>query len=135
MTETTTTSNPTVWPTLRYRDAPAAIRFLVDGLGFTEVAVYPGEHDGQIAHAQLRWPGGGGLMLGSYREDGPLADFQPGVGSVYLVTDDVDGVVARAAAAGGKVVLEPAEQDYGGRGGTVRDPEGVFFSVGSYRGE
>ena len=59
---------PQVWPTLRARDARALIRFLVEAFGFEETAVY-GEGD-LVAHAQLSWPPGGGIMLGSARSQG-----------------------------------------------------------------
>ena len=39
---------------------------------------------------------------------------------------------ARATAAGAEVVMPCVDQDYGGRGFTVRDPEGVLWSFGSY---
>ena len=56
-----------VWPTLRARDARGLIRFLVEAFGFEEVVVY-GE-DGHVDHAQLSWPLGGGVMLGSAHAD------------------------------------------------------------------
>ena len=62
------TPPPTVWPTLRANDARALIRFLVDVVGFEETAVY-GEGD-VVHHAELSWPLGGGIMLGSARDDG-----------------------------------------------------------------
>jgi uncharacterized glyoxalase superfamily protein PhnB len=62
----TNTPPPQVWPTLRARDARALIKFLVDAFGFEETAVY-GEGD-RVEHAQLSWPLGGGIMLGSARE-------------------------------------------------------------------
>src|SRR3984893_9909552 len=52
-------------PTLRAHDARALIRFLVDAFGFEETAVY-GEGD-RVDHAQLSWPPGGGVMLGSVK--------------------------------------------------------------------
>ena len=63
---TDNTPPPQVWPTLRARDARALIRFLVDAFGFEETVVY-GEGD-RVDHAQLSWPPGGGIMLGSVRE-------------------------------------------------------------------
>jgi uncharacterized glyoxalase superfamily protein PhnB len=58
---------PNVWPSLRARDARALIRFLVDVVGFEPTAVYG---EGEIVqHAQLDWPLGGGVMLGSVRDD------------------------------------------------------------------
>jgi uncharacterized glyoxalase superfamily protein PhnB len=46
-----------VYPTLRYDDAKAAIRFLVDTLGITEKSVM-GSDDGTIGHAELGWDSG-----------------------------------------------------------------------------
>jgi uncharacterized glyoxalase superfamily protein PhnB len=146
MSDTTTTSSTNtntatrpvtrVWPTLRYRDAHAALRFLVDAFGFEQTACYPGATDDVVAHAEVRWPGGGGLMLGSAsREDSVIAELPAGVGSVYVVTDDPDGLFARAVGAGATVVRELTDQDYGSREFTVRDPEGVFWSFGTYAGE
>ncbi|MDN3357404.1 VOC family protein [Actinomadura sp. DC4] len=125
-------SETAIWPSVRYTDAHAAIRFLVDAFGFERVAVH--ETGSQVDHAELRWPGGGGVMLGSAsREDSTIAGLPPGTGSVYVVTDDVDGLFERACAAGATVVDGPRSQSYGS-GFTVRDPEGVFWSFGTYRG-
>jgi uncharacterized glyoxalase superfamily protein PhnB len=125
-------SDTTIWPSFRYADAHAAIAFLTTAFGFERAAVY--ESGDRVDHAELRWPLGGGVMLGSAaREDSVLADLPPGTGSAYVVTDDVDGLFARARAAGATVVQEPADESYG-RGFTVRDPEGVFWSFGTYAG-
>lgn len=56
-------SETMIWPSFRYSDAHAAIRFLVDAFGFERVAVY--ENGDRVDHAELRWPLGGGVMLGS----------------------------------------------------------------------
>jgi uncharacterized glyoxalase superfamily protein PhnB len=133
------TSNPGpdrtfIWPTLRYRDARAAIRFLVDALGFEEIATYLGETEGTVVHAELRWPAGGGVMLGSDREDGTISGLPPGTGGVYVVTDEPDALFARAEAAGATVIRGLSNEDYGSRGFTIRDPEGVFWSFGTYPG-
>jgi uncharacterized glyoxalase superfamily protein PhnB len=53
----------TVIPTLRYRDAPAAIEWLCQTFGFEKNLVVSNE-DGTIAHAQLSF-GNGMIMLGS----------------------------------------------------------------------
>jgi uncharacterized glyoxalase superfamily protein PhnB len=123
-----------VWPALRYRDAGAAIRFLVEAFGFVEVVRYPGETEGQVAHAELAWPEGGGLMLGSARPDSVIAGVPAGTGSVYVVTRDPDGLFARATAAGATVLRGLTDEDYGSREFTVRDPEGVHWSFGTYAG-
>jgi uncharacterized glyoxalase superfamily protein PhnB len=129
------TPPPQVWPTLRASDARALIRFLVDAFGFEEVAVY-GEGD-RVEHAQLSWPPGGGIMLGSAREDAQedLWALRPGSFGAYVVTDEPDALFARATAAGATVLQELNETDYGSRGFAVRDPEGNRWSFGTYRGE
>lgn len=133
-TEMDTTMTAThVWPTLVYADARAAIAFLVEAFGFVEVAVY-GEGD-RVDHAQLGWPTGGGIMLGSSRGDSVLADLPTGVGSVYIVTAEPDALHGRAVAAGAAIVKGLADEDYGSRGFTCRDPEGVYWSFGTYAGE
>jgi uncharacterized glyoxalase superfamily protein PhnB len=125
-------SETMIWPSFRYSDAHAAIRFLTDAFGFERVAVF--QSGDRVDHAELRWPLGGGVMLGSAaREDSAIAGLPPGTGSVYVVTDDVDGLFERARAAGATVVQEPRDEPYG-RGFTVRDPEGVFWSFGTYAG-
>jgi uncharacterized glyoxalase superfamily protein PhnB len=126
---------PQVWPTLRARDARALIKFLVDAFGFEDTVVYG---DGDIVHhAQLSWPPGGGIMLGSVRPDATGDDrtLQPGRFSAYVVTDDPDGLFARATAAGAKVLMELHDTDYGSRDFAVHDPEGNRWSFGTYRGE
>ena len=129
------TPPPQVWPTLRARDARALIRFLVDTLGFEETVVY-GDGD-TVHHAQLSWPAGGGIMMGSARPDAGQDPFalQPGSFGAYVVTDDPDALFARATAAGATVVRELHETDYGSRDFAVRDPEGNLWSFGTYRGE
>jgi uncharacterized glyoxalase superfamily protein PhnB len=122
---------PQVWPTLRARDARALIRFLVDVVGFDETAVY-GEGD-TVHHAQLSWPLGGGIMLGSVRDDAWA--LQPGTFGAYVVADDIDGLYQRVTAAGAEIIRKPDDTDYGSREFALRDPEGNLWSFGTYRGE
>jgi len=124
-------------PTLRYRNADGAIRFLVQGLGFKEHARYDGPN-GVVAHAELT-RGPGMVMLGTDAGDGKAMDgveIDTGHASTYLIVDsdaDVDALYASAMRAGATSVRAPKNQDYGGRGGTVRDPEGHYWSIGSYK--
>jgi uncharacterized glyoxalase superfamily protein PhnB len=135
MSDNDKTPAPQVWPTLKARDARSLIRFLVDAFGFKEVVVY-GDGD-RVDHAQLSWPPGGGIMLGSVRDPGPGVHWsiEPGSCGCYVVTDEADALFARATAAGATVVQELNDSDYGSRGFTVRDPEGNLWSFGTYRGE
>lgn len=123
-----------LWVTLTYRDADTGLAWL-KAVGFTERAVYRDDADPAVVqHAELSWPDGGGIMLGTHRPRPGWPD-QAGTGSAYAVTDDVDGTYEAALAAGGSGLREPADQDYGGRSCVVSDPEGNLWSFGSYRGE
>jgi uncharacterized glyoxalase superfamily protein PhnB len=125
---------PNVWPCLRARNARALIRFLVDVVGFEETVVY-GEGD-TVQHAQLDWPTGGGVMLGSMRDDpdDPLP-LRPGTFVAYVSVDDTDALHERLRAAGVPIVRPLGDTDYGSRDFALRDPEGNVWSFGTYRGE
>jgi uncharacterized glyoxalase superfamily protein PhnB len=123
---------PQVWPTLRARDARGLIRFLVEAFGFEETVVY-GEGE-LVEHAQLSWPEGGGIMLGSVREGHSVAT-DPGTFGAYVVTGQPDVLYQRAKTAGAEIIDEPHDTDYGSRDFAARDPEGNRWSFGTYRGE
>src|SRR6202042_2519814 len=108
-----TTPEKQVWPSLRARDARALIAFLVDAFGFEETVVYA---DGDVVHhAQLSWPEGGGVMLGSAKpaSDGDRWPLEPGSFGAYVVTAGPDELFARATAAGAEVLMELYDTDYG----------------------
>jgi uncharacterized glyoxalase superfamily protein PhnB len=130
---------PQVWPTLRARDARGLIRFLVDAFGFEETVTYGDRPDGSgdtVVHAELAWPAGGGIMLGSAHDDpGNPWTLAPGSAGCYVVTDEPDALHDRAVAAGAQVVAALHDTDYGSRDFAVRDPEGNLWSFGTYRGE
>src|SRR3989442_8517924 len=114
-------------PTIRYRDAAAAIDWLCRAFGFERHLVVPGEQ-GTIAHAQLTL-GNGMIMLGSARDDefGKLQKTPAQVGGVgtqspYIIVPDADAHHARAVAAGAKVVYPLKDEDYGGGGASPPGP-------------
>jgi uncharacterized glyoxalase superfamily protein PhnB len=137
MTESQLTAGPApapqVWPTLQAQDALALIDFYVETFGFLRTAVYA---DGPtVGHAQLDWPEGGGIMLGSYKPDAEWST-QPGTLAAYAVTDQVEDLWRRVEHAPGVTVIRPlSTTDYGSREFAVRDPEGNAWSFGTYRGE
>jgi uncharacterized glyoxalase superfamily protein PhnB len=127
----------TIMPTLRYRNAPAAIDWLCSVLGFARHAVYANP-DGTIGHAELTL-GGGMIMLGSQKDDEYSHRFKsPGelggaeTRSAYIIMPDADAVYAKAKAAGGAIVREIQDTSYGSREFAVNDPEGHSWSVGTY---
>ena len=123
-------------PGLRYVDAPAAIEWLCAAFGFDKHLLVPGDK-GKIAHVQLTFRNSM-IMLGSVCE-GVYDDLmiQPTeAGAVtqapYVIVDDVDAHCARARATGAEIVMEPADQDYGGRLYSCRDIERHLWNFGSY---
>jgi uncharacterized glyoxalase superfamily protein PhnB len=58
---------PNIFPTFRYKDAPAALAWLESAFGFAKRLEIPGP-DGTIAHAQMNL-GGGAILLGSAHDD------------------------------------------------------------------
>jgi uncharacterized glyoxalase superfamily protein PhnB len=128
----------TVIPAMRYRDAPAAIDWLVRAFGFERQAVYMGTGN-LVMHAQLTF-GNGMVMIGSVEngsEHSKLMAQPDEIGmretqSACLIVNDADAVYAMAKAAGAVMVRDIADMDYGGRAFTCRDPEGHLWSVGTY---
>jgi uncharacterized glyoxalase superfamily protein PhnB len=138
MTDTTdVTTRIGVWPILSYRNAPEAMAFLTRAFGLKRVVAYARDDDPQvIEHAEMRWPGGGGFMLGTAgKDDSAFGQRKPGNDAVYVVCDEPDALFAQATAAGAEVVRAPADESYGARGFTVRDLEGNLWSFGTYAGE
>jgi uncharacterized glyoxalase superfamily protein PhnB len=121
---------PRLYPSMRYRDAPAAIAFLEEAFGFKRREVIANE-DGTIAHAELTL-GPSILMLGSDRED-PLSGSRIGLGWMYVAVDDADAHHDRARGAGAEVVVELHDTDYGSRDYAARDLEGNLWYFGTYR--
>ena len=130
-------SESTIMPTMRYRDAPAAIEWLCRVFGFEQHAVYKGD-DRTIAHAELTL-GGGMIMLGSVKDDEYGRGFKSpeemgGVEtrSAYIVVANADEIHARAVAAGAPIIRPLQGTPYGSREFAMKDPEGHSWSVGTY---
>jgi uncharacterized glyoxalase superfamily protein PhnB len=129
-----------VIPGMRYHDAPAAIDWLCRAFGFEKHLVVPGEKDGVIVHAQLRY-GNGMVMLGSTGAHGggfdelmttPRQIQGRETQSAYVIVEEVDAHHDRAVAAGAEVVMPLEDKDYGGRGYSCRDLEGHIWSFGDF---
>jgi uncharacterized glyoxalase superfamily protein PhnB len=142
VTGTARATSPNIYPCLGYRDAKAAIRWLIEAFGFEERMVHPGD-DREVAHAELSL-GPGIIMLGSASDDmadvdtdaltaGGKVDFSRIPFALYVAIEDVDAHCERTRAAGAEIVREPSDTDYGSREYAARDLEGNVWSFGTYR--
>jgi len=124
---------PCIFPTLRFKDAEAMIRWLKDAFNFTERVVY--RSDRGVEHAELAL-GSSIVMLGQSRDD----DYGKLIGhiearrtdSLYVAVKDPDLVYDRAKTAGAKIEMELHDTDYGSRDFACRDIEGNLWSFGTY---
>jgi len=116
------------------RDAARAMAFYRDAFGATEVMRFAGP-DGRIAHAEVKI-GDSHVMLADELPDqgfvGPQTLGGAGV-SLMLYVNDVDATFAKALAAGATVRRPVADQFYGDRMGTLVDPYGHVWSIGTHR--
>lgn len=129
-------SQPTsnLFPSLTYADAPAAIEWLCRAFGFTRRLVVPGP-EGGVMHSELSL-GPGVVMVSSPKPAQGRVAPEPGGGRSHALSlhiTDPDAHHARAMAAGARILRELEDEEYGGRGYMVADPEGHIWYFGSYR--
>ena len=120
---------------LGYADAAAAIDWLSRGLGFELVRRWP-EAGETISHAEMRC-GTAAITLFTDEagyERAPLKGDTCGVGLYLAVagSEDVDEAYASATAAGGVSVWVPEQSEWNYRARVV-DPQGVEWTIGTYR--
>lgn len=136
MSTTQTTTVQSIYPSVRYNDAVAAIAWLKSVLGFEEREVCVAD-DGAVVHAELKIAGNL-IMLGGVKNDpyGKSPSSLGGItGGVYIALetpDAIDASYARAKAAGAEIVRELSDTDYGSHDFSVRDLEGHVWSFGTY---
>lgn len=124
----------TIFPSLSYDDAAAAIDWLCLAFGFRRRLVVPGP-EASIRHSELSL-GAGVIMVGSARPaEGRLSPRNlQGLHQVLSVyVEDPDAHCTRARAAGAAIVQEPAGTSFGARGYLARDPEGHHWFFANYR--
>lgn len=120
-----------LFPYLRVKDAPAAIRFYTEVFGAKEKFRLV-EPSGRVGHAELDL-GGAVLMLSDeFPEFGlhaPQNPERPPL-SLHLHVDDADALIAKSVAAGATLVREASDAFYGERSGIIRCPFGHEWMIG-----
>ncbi len=125
---------PTIYPSLFYRDAATAIDWLCAAFGFRKRLVVTGDN-GSILHSELSY-GDGVVMVGSARASaGWISPLDlPGVASVLSVrVEDPDAHYANAVAHGAEITRELRDEEFGSRGYIARDLEGHEWCFATYR--
>ena len=127
----------TIIPSLRYRNAPAAIEWLCRVFGLRKNLVVP-DASGDIADAQLGF-GDGMMMLGSGRDNewGRFIKQPDEIGgaatqSVYLVVPVADVIYERAKNVDAEILIPVRDEEYGGRSFSCRDLEGHLWTIATY---
>ncbi len=124
----------TLYPSLSYDDAPAALDWLERAFGFQRRLVVPGP-EGTVMHSELSL-GSSVVMVSSARPDqGRLSPAGlAGVNAALSVfVDDPDAHHARAVEVGANIVEGLVDAEYGARGYLAKDPEGHLWYFGNYR--
>jgi len=115
----------TVTPYLVVPDVVAVLDFVQRAFA-AEVAECVKGPDGGVRHAEAVI-GDSVVMMGQAG-----GEWQPKPACLYLYVEDVDAVYARAVAAGGASLREPADQFYGDRSGGVCDPAGNQWWIATH---
>jgi PhnB protein len=124
---------PRVSPYLVVQDAKRALAWYAEALGAEETMRLPGPGD-TVMHGEVRL-GDSVVMLGEQSADyGAYAPAHFGGTAVSLVcyVEDVDAAFSRAVAAGATAERAPADQPYGDRMGTLRDPFGHRWHLATH---
>jgi uncharacterized glyoxalase superfamily protein PhnB len=112
-------------PYLGVNDADKAIAFYQDVFGAREDMRLNHPETGKVIHAQISIQGRLIMLADAHPEflKSP-ADLGGTTVRLCLRVDDVDATVAAAVKAGATVTKPPADEFYGQRSATIRDPSG-----------
>jgi PhnB protein len=123
-----------VTPALVVKDAAKAIDFYKKALGAQELMRMPGP-DGKIMHAELKI-GNSVIFLSDENPQMNVKSPQSLGGStctLNVYVPNVDDVFKQAIAAGGKESMPVADQFWGDRYGTLTDPFGYSWGIGTHK--
>ena len=121
---------------LTVTDLPAAMKFYQQAFGFEKRGLMKGP-DGKPIHAELTLRGTT-LMLGPEMPQRGVVGPKARGGSpatLYLLTENVDRVVAKAVKLGAAAQGPVMDMFWGDRSGTVVDPEGYTWMIGTHIAE
>ena len=122
-----------ITPYLIVHDGTAAVDFYKRAFGAIERLRLP-RPDGKIAHAEVLI-GNSVVMLADEAPE-MMARSAKSIGgspiSIMLYVENVDEQFAKAVAVGGRVLRPVTNQFYGDRSGTLEDPFGITWTIGTH---
>lgn len=122
-----------VTPHLVCAGAADAIEFYKKAFNAVETLRLPGPQ-GKLMHAEVRIGDSAVMLVDESPEWGMLGpkSLKGSPVTIHLYVEDVDAFVARAVAAGAKITMPIADMFWGDRYGTLEDPFGHRWSVGTH---
>jgi PhnB protein len=123
----------TLTPYLSVDDAEAAIDFYRRAFGATEQARMASP-DGKIAHAELQIGDSKVMLADAFPQFAvkPPKDVGGTTVGIFMYVEDVDEVFRQAVEAGATSTMEPEDQFWGDRFGTVTDPFGHNWQIATH---
>lgn len=122
-------------PHFAVSDAAAAIDFYKAAFGAVETARHLAPNSGKIMHAALKIANHDLMLNDDFSaEMGSKPETAEALGGCpvifHLQTENADAAWAKAVAAGAKVKMPLQDQFWGDRYGMLRDPFGLYWSIG-----
>jgi PhnB protein len=123
----------TLTPYLAVEDATAAIDFYQRAFGAKERVRMPGP-DGMIAHAELEIGDSKVMLADPFPQSSTRPPKELGGTSVgiFVYVENVDEVFQKAVDAGATATMEPDDQFWGDRFGSVTDPFGHSWQISTH---
>jgi PhnB protein len=124
-----------VTPYVCVRRCSAAIDWYAEVFGAVEDGPRYTDPDGRVGHASIRIDGAEIMLSDAYPDYGAVAPEDGAVATTFALqvhVPDADATVAAAERAGAVVERPVAEAFHGSRMGTLTDPFGVRWMVGTY---
>ena len=123
----------TVTPHLICAGAADAIEFYKKAFNAVEVMRLDGSK-GKLLHAMIRIAGSPVMLADEFPDWGAVGpkSLKGSPVTIHLYAEDVDAFVKRAANAGAKIVMPPADMFWGDRYAKLEDPFGHSWSVATH---
>jgi PhnB protein len=122
-----------VTPNFTFKDSQKAIAFYQNAFGAKVLGLMKRPDGRGVMHATIQI-GDAILMMG---DEGPQCQSAESLGgspiTLYIYTPDVDKLFKQAVAAGGMEEMPVADMFWGDRAGSIRDPFGYTWMIGTHK--